>query len=172
MFEFVEPSAPCVRCPRSARYVDEQDTPYCAYHLRKNRRKVRVSDLMLCTDQRFVHKPLRVTTLEKCTDSCPVCMETCLFNSVVLEVCGHRFHETCIKEWAFSKNSCPVCRAEVFYSEAQDPNLEDLYSVMDVLESPAARAHAREAHDDAFLTTRAYTYEGAVSIALAVTIGA
>jgi hypothetical protein len=52
------------------------------------------------------------------------------------------------------------------------PDDEDLYSVMDVLESENARAHAREVHDNAFLTTRAYTYEGAVTIALAMLIGA
>jgi len=166
------------RCAKKTHYVDENDIPYCEVHLQATRRKVQLYDLYLCHDhlQRFEYKPLRVTTLQKESSSssttCPVCMDTMLMNTaVVLEACGHRFHEHCITEWAFQKNSCPLCRTEVFMLETQ-PDDEDLYSVMDVLESENARAHAREVHDNAFLTTRAYTYEGAVTIALAMLIGA
>ena len=44
---------------------------------------------------------------------------------------------------------------------------DDLYSVMDVLESSEAREYVRE---HPFFIQRAYTYDGAVSIAMALTL--
>lgn len=28
--------------------------------------------------------------------------------------CGHRFHKTCIKKWAYTNGSCPYCRARCY----------------------------------------------------------
>jgi hypothetical protein len=152
--------------------VDLNGMARCHVHLSAKQRKVQLYDFVLTQDQYFEFKFLRNTTMEQETPessyTCPICICVIRTNTgVVLETCGHRFHEKCITEWIYSqhKNSCPCCRATVFNEE---DNEEELYSVMDVLESPEARAYVRE---NDFLTQRAYTYDGASAIAMALTIG-
>jgi hypothetical protein len=47
---------------------------------------------------------------EECSD-CMICLERLNSSYRELEVCGHRFHQPCIKQWFESsgKQSCPTC---------------------------------------------------------------
>ena len=160
------------RCTKTTDFVDLDGTARCHVHLIAKQRKVQLYDFVLTQDKQFEYKFLRNTTMEQETlesHTCPICICAIHTNTcVVLETCGHRFHEKCITEWIYSqhKNSCPCCRATVFNETYYD---EDLYSVLDVLESPEARAYARE-NQQRFLTQRLYTYDCAMSIAMALTI--
>ena len=172
------------RCTKMSDFVDLNDTYQCHVHLSKEQRKVQLYDFVLMQNNQFEYKFIRNTTMEQETqadvqETCPICMSTIRTNtSVVLETCGHRFHEHCITEWIYTqhKNSCPCCRATVFHKDYYAENEEDddeeyynddLYSVMDVLESSEAREYVRE---HSFFIQRAYTYDGAVSIAMALTL--
>lgn len=158
------------RCTKMSEFVDLNDTHRCCVHMSKQKRKVKLCDLVLTQNNQFEYKFLRNTTMEQETQeayTCPICIGVIRTNTcVVLETCGHRFHKHCIAEWIYSqhKNSCPYCRATVFYEEYD----EELFSVMDVLESPEARAFVRE---NTVFTHRAYTYDGALTIAMALMIG-
>lgn len=33
---------------------------------------------------------------------------------VQLNNCNHVFHASCIMEWSYIKNNCPICRSEIF----------------------------------------------------------
>lgn len=44
---------------------------------------------------------------------CPICMDCNEDEGVILE-CGHCFHAKCLKDWIFIKDSCPVCRKNLF----------------------------------------------------------
>ena len=44
---------------------------------------------------------------------CPICMDSNEDEGVILE-CGHCFHAKCLKHWIFIKESCPVCRKNLF----------------------------------------------------------
>jgi hypothetical protein len=165
-------------------FVDLNDTYQCHVHLSKEQRKVQLYDFVLMQNNQFEYKFIRNTTMEQETqadvqETCPICMSTIRTNtSVVLETCGHRFHEHCITEWIYTqhKNSCPCCRATVFHKDYYTENEEEdddeyyhdvLFSVMDVLESSEAREYVSE---HPFFIQRAYTYDGAVSIAMALTL--
>jgi hypothetical protein len=157
-------------------FVDLNDTYQCHVHLSKEQRKVQLYDFVLMQNNEFEYKFIRNTTMEQEAavqeTECPICMSTIWTNtSVVLETCGHLFHEHCITEWIYTqhKNSCPCCRATVFHQEENEEEdyHDDLYSVMDVLESSQAREYVRE---HPFFIQRAYTYDGAVSIAMALTL--
>jgi len=160
------------RCKNISEFVDFKDDHQCYLHLSHEKRKVQLFDSVLTQDNTHEYKFIRDTIMEKETEkaaeSCAICMSNIYTNSsLVLGVCGHRFHEKCITEWIFKqqKNSCPCCRATVIQEDEYE--YDDLYSVMDVLWSPEARECVRE---DPFFIQRAYTYDGAVSIAMALTL--
>lgn len=72
-------------------------------HLCKNvgHYKSNTSDLHYCRH----HTP-------KLGVDCIICLNE-LYNPYVLP-CGHRFHNSCIRKWIKSKNSCPICRESIF----------------------------------------------------------
>ena len=41
---------------------------------------------------------------------CPICMDYDNKVGIVLNECGHKFHDGCIREWIKIKQECPVCR--------------------------------------------------------------
>src|SRR5580692_2322929 len=56
------------------------------------------------------------------SETCSICQENCLItttesiNEISLLMCGHFFHEACIKKWANNEaNSCPLCKKKVKY---------------------------------------------------------
>jgi hypothetical protein len=64
------------------------------------------------------------STKEVCIDLkeqvlCAICLQRLDNNLVVLhndttgKICGHVFHESCIREWLNKKGSCPLCREKV-----------------------------------------------------------
>ncbi|GMP86552.1 hypothetical protein CsSME_00039283 [Camellia sinensis var. sinensis] len=54
---------------------------------------------------------------EKCTRTCPVCLEEFGEGTEVTSMpCCHLFHHGCIVPWLKSHNSCPMCRYQI-----QDP---------------------------------------------------
>lgn len=51
-------------------------------------------------------------------EECPICIEN-LQETAVRLPCDHYFHKSCVNEWLFTHNTCPVCRKNL------DP-IEDL----------------------------------------------
>jgi len=47
------------------------------------------------------------------TPVCTVCYEDKIHKFLKALPCGHKFHKKCIKPWAKSNNSCPVCRKAI-----------------------------------------------------------
>ena len=46
---------------------------------------------------------------------CMICLDNCEQNEIISRLdCEHIFHENCIKKWRHLKNTCPICRNEVF----------------------------------------------------------
>ena len=45
---------------------------------------------------------------------------------VQLNNCNHVFHESCIKEWYYIKNNCPICRNEINEIDEPHCNFNDL----------------------------------------------
>ena len=58
-------------------------------------------------------------------DTCAICMEvTSKTKNVSVTECGHRFCTSCLLKSLQTKNTCPMCRAEI--EPARKPNLEQL----------------------------------------------
>jgi len=58
---------------------------------------------------------VRVVTLtltKTLDDLCPICLELQApgAESVVMLVCGHKYHESCIRRWLEEQPTCPVCK--------------------------------------------------------------
>jgi hypothetical protein len=46
----------------------------------------------------------------------------CLSGTMACDVaakldCGHKFHENCLVDWLDKKSNCPICRAQVHWSD-------------------------------------------------------
>lgn len=57
-------------------------------------------------------------------EECPICLEklTSLFSVtghavIRLHACGHLFHQKCMSIWTATKDSCPLCRATVCFTD-------------------------------------------------------
>jgi hypothetical protein len=44
------------------------------------------------------------------SDPCSICMDFNFEEIGVKLECGHYFHKECLKDWAVTRGSCPVCR--------------------------------------------------------------
>ena len=42
--------------------------------------------------------------------ACSICFEPFNKSSSVKTLCNHQFHRTCIREWLYFHQSCPLCR--------------------------------------------------------------
>lgn len=51
-----------------------------------------------------------ITNLSIYDIDCSICLEQNEIKSVTMPLCGHIFHEKCIKDWLEIKNNCPICR--------------------------------------------------------------
>ncbi|KAF8012883.1 hypothetical protein BT93_I0907 [Corymbia citriodora subsp. variegata] len=67
---------------------------------------------------------LKIVTAEYCVgerkfdiDECVICLEEGE-ECGMLEVCGHGYHESCIKEWLSKHRHCPLCRTLVRVGQA------------------------------------------------------
>jgi hypothetical protein len=62
---------------------------------------------------------------EEQEDTCAICMDvTSKTKNVSVTECGHRFCTSCLLKSLQTKNTCPMCRAEI--EPARKPNLEQL----------------------------------------------
>jgi hypothetical protein len=51
---------------------------------------------------------------KKETNNCSICFDTMLNNGPLRTTpCGHQFHSECLNTWLRTKNTCPLCRAQV-----------------------------------------------------------
>ncbi len=57
------------------------------------------------------------------THECSVCFDTIDPCDIYKSSCGHCFHNSCITRWLASKNTCPVCRYQIY--EAPEEELEE-----------------------------------------------
>ncbi|KAG8174119.1 hypothetical protein JTE90_022583 [Oedothorax gibbosus] len=48
--------------------------------------------------------------------TCPVCFEPTISLQVRLTTCRHVFCENCILKWLETRNTCPMCRAIIFWN--------------------------------------------------------
>eukprot|EP01103_Thecamoeba_quadrilineata_P000192 TRINITY_DN10159_c0_g1_i1.p1 TRINITY_DN10159_c0_g1~~TRINITY_DN10159_c0_g1_i1.p1 ORF type:complete len:262 (-),score=55.51 TRINITY_DN10159_c0_g1_i1:150-908(-) len=54
---------------------------------------------------------LRVVTIEKTGENCPICQEDFPIGAKAKKMpCSHLFHDDCVIEWLEKHNSCPICR--------------------------------------------------------------
>jgi hypothetical protein len=48
------------------------------------------------------------------TNNCSICFDTMSNNGPLTTTpCGHKFHSECLNTWLRTKNTCPLCRAQV-----------------------------------------------------------
>lgn len=68
-------------------------------------------------------------------DFCVICHENFVFGEVARDLrCGHRYHQTCIFQWAAVQPNCPLCRVHINEAPAQvelveiisTPSLQDV----------------------------------------------
>lgn len=57
------------------------------------------------------------------THECSVCFDTIDPCDIYKSSCGHGFHNSCITQWLASKNTCPICRYQIY--EAPEEELEE-----------------------------------------------
>lgn len=48
-------------------------------------------------------------------ETCPVCFELTISNQVRFTTCKHLFCEECALKWVETNNTCPLCRATIFW---------------------------------------------------------
>ena len=67
------------------------------------------------TDPNFLSIEIQTYSDTEMKDqSCPICIQNYSPDDETLMLkCEHRFHNICLREWFFSKNTCPVCRMSV-----------------------------------------------------------
>jgi hypothetical protein len=59
-------------------------------------------------------------------DTCGICLET--LDDPISFQCDHSFHNKCISQWLFQKNTCPLCRHEI-YDTHDDEDEEISYDI-------------------------------------------
>lgn len=77
-------------------------------------------------------------------DECVICLDAVGASPVLMLVCAHEFHETCLKAWLANPmhQSCPLCRHSI--------SVELISQIMGIPEADVARAAA-----DALAASRA-----------------
>ena len=45
--------------------------------------------------------------------SCAICQDSISSNGCQLRVCGHHYHQSCIRTWFCASSLCPVCRRDI-----------------------------------------------------------
>ncbi len=75
----------------------------------------REKDLVSSMEENFPVRPY-TDYLSKYNDhSCAVCLEDFYTSDPVTKLeCEHVFHQRCCREWVERKNTCPLCRKDVF----------------------------------------------------------
>jgi hypothetical protein len=62
-----------------------------------------------------------VIVSESDTEDCSICLENTKENDTQL-ICGHIFHNECLREWLNEHTTCPVCRAILPILETKSPH--------------------------------------------------
>ena len=169
------------RCRNNTTFIDKHFKPVCGLHLNKYDRMVNVAEFRMKQNHCYEYRVLRETTMRdelkifSEPHNCSICLNEIRANSSVVTSCGHFFHQDCLSEWLHiaKKHTCPICR-EVLKSEALEIESEaleieseagdDLYSVLDIIESPETRMRIRRANIH-FLIDRIHSYDVAVDLA-------
>ena len=94
--------------------------------------------------------------------NCSICLNDIKANSSVVTPCGHLFHQDCLSEWLYTanKHTCPICRENYDNNDMEN----ELYSVLDLLESPDTRMRIRQANIH-LLIDRIHDYDDAMDLA-------
>ena len=60
-------------------------------------------------------KFIKFTKIVKCQkDDCIICFDDYSENNKCSELyCGHKFHNSCIREWILHREVCPLCNTEL-----------------------------------------------------------
>lgn len=66
-----------------------------------------------------VIKPYQVTKVKNIdyliNNCCSICLENYIINDKIATLgCDHQYHKKCIKKWFRKKNTCPICRFNVY----------------------------------------------------------
>lgn len=78
---------------------------------------------------------------------CSICIEEIKHSEVflILPVCGHRFHYTCVNPWLEENKTCPMCRTcvrEVSLTHARGDDLKEALNYhRDLLQSRESNFH-------------------------------
>lgn len=150
------------RCQNKTCLIDKHFKPVCGVHLNKYDRMVCIAEFRLqkgfCVLRETTMRDELKVFSEK--HACPVCLNEIKANSAVVTPCGHFFHQDCLSEWLYKKQTCPLCREVLKDLE----NQENLYSVLDVLEDPEIRRRVRVTNVS-YLIDRVHSYDVAVDLA-------
>jgi hypothetical protein len=57
----------------------------------------------------------RSPTVTYNSEDCTICLEPLNAHQIQTTVCGHVFHNDCIRRWLSQRNTCPVCCTEQTY---------------------------------------------------------
>lgn len=62
--------------------------------------------------------------------SCGICIdEFCANQSTFTTKCNHRYHNQCLTQWLLTKNTCPLCRCELYEKDESDMNFEEGFGI-------------------------------------------
>jgi|SRR3989344_4043054 len=81
-----------------------------------------MSDSTLRRDENIVlDYPLKSAEQKDAETSCSVCQaEIRQGERIPTLICGHIFHDSCLQEWGKHRQTCPVCRVEIPFTNLSD----------------------------------------------------